>query len=129
MMALLESNLGTENTDWFCAAEALINCIFNLKDKRSHEYAKLFLESLTRSLYSGSDSQNGNVKLNQGVSEIKYAQIFYVAGHTAIKMLKYFECLENELKKGVQKEARANEQRRSLDGQGNESPSKEDDLA
>ena len=43
IMALLENNLGTESTDWFCAAEALINCIFNLKDKKSREYAKLFL--------------------------------------------------------------------------------------
>lgn len=50
-----------------------------------------------------------------------------MAGHTAIKMLSYFECLELELKKGVQKAARANEQQRR--SQGNESPSKEDDLA
>jgi hypothetical protein len=63
MMALLENNLGTENTDWFCAAEALINCIFNLKDKRSKEYAKLFLESLTRSMYS-SGSSDGDIQLN-----------------------------------------------------------------
>ena len=97
MMELLEKNLGSEDTDWFCAAEALINCIFNLKDKRSHQFAKIFLESLTKSLYF----YEGKIQVKRDISEFKWAQIFYVAGHIAVKMLVYFETLEQELKKGV----------------------------
>ena len=37
--------------------------------------------------------------LRTDITQIHYAQLFFVVGHTAIKMLTYIEQIDNELKK------------------------------
>lgn len=37
--------------------------------------------------------------LRTDITDMHYAQLFFVVGHTAIKMLTYVEQMENELKK------------------------------
>ena len=51
MISALHNKFGSSDREWFCAAEAITNTIFNLKSKHSHEYAKVFIELLVRRLY------------------------------------------------------------------------------
>ena len=51
MIKILVEKFGCSDLEWFCAAETIVNTIFNLKSKNSHEYAKLFIEQLVRRLY------------------------------------------------------------------------------
>lgn len=37
--------------------------------------------------------------LRRDINDFHYAQLFFVAGHVAIKMLTYIEQIDNELKK------------------------------
>ena len=37
--------------EWFCAAETILNALFNIRSRNSHEYAKMFVEQLVRKLY------------------------------------------------------------------------------
>ena len=37
--------------------------------------------------------------LRTDITDMHYAQLFFVVGHTAIKMLSYIEQLDNEMKK------------------------------
>ena len=51
MISVINSKFGTVDSEWFCAAEAILNAMFNIKSRNSHEYAKLFIEQLVRKLY------------------------------------------------------------------------------
>jgi len=51
MMTSLMKQFGTKDFEWFCASEAILNTIFNLKSVDSHEYAKIFIENIGRKLY------------------------------------------------------------------------------
>ena len=51
MISVLNSKFGTPDSEWFCAAETILNTLFNIKSRNSHEYAKLFIEQLVRKLY------------------------------------------------------------------------------
>jgi len=44
MISVINSKFGTQDLEWFCAAEAIMNCLFNIKSRNSHEYAKLLIE-------------------------------------------------------------------------------------
>ena len=51
MMQCLNDQFGTQDLEWFCAAESVLNIIFNIKSKSSHEYAKTFIEMLVKKMY------------------------------------------------------------------------------
>jgi hypothetical protein len=51
MISVLNNKFGTQDSEWFCAAETILNTLFNIKSRNSHEYAKLFIEQLVRKLY------------------------------------------------------------------------------
>ena len=51
MTKVLGNTFGTNDFEWFCAAETVLNLLFNIKSRMSHEYAKLFLENLVSQLY------------------------------------------------------------------------------
>ena len=46
-------------------------------------------------------NQEGDIgnPLRTDITDMHYAQLFFVVGHTAIKMLSYIEQMENDLKK------------------------------
>lgn len=51
MISVLNNKFGTQDSEWFCAAETILNTLFNIKSRNSHEYSKLFIEQLVRKLY------------------------------------------------------------------------------
>ena len=100
----MECQHGTEDSEWFCAAEALINCIFSIKANFSHDFAFNFLSNI-------SGTKGGQKFINQ--TEIQYAQLFFVVGQIAIKMLIFVEKVENSLKMAVTDSIKHNEQGQS----------------
>jgi len=44
MITVITNKFGTNDLEWFCAAESILNCLFNIKSRNSHEYAKLVIE-------------------------------------------------------------------------------------
>ena len=105
--------------EWFCAAETILNVLFSIKERNSHEYAKLVIESLVRKLYSSSNERESNyhpesmadtdncitsaegLPMKANITELHYSQLFYVVGHVCIKMLTYIEQMETDLKNSV----------------------------
>ena len=55
MMKVIIKKFGTQDLEWFCAAETVLNFMFKVKSRHSHEYAKFIIESLVKKLYA---SQN-----------------------------------------------------------------------
>lgn len=51
MLNVIGKNFGTQDLEWFCAAEAVLNTLFNLKNRLSHEQSKLFLDMITRKFF------------------------------------------------------------------------------
>jgi hypothetical protein len=51
MISIINNKFGTQDLEWFCAAETILNTLFNIKSRNTQEYAKLFLEQLVRKLY------------------------------------------------------------------------------
>lgn len=43
MINVVGKNFGTQDLEWFCAAETVLNTLFNMKQRISHEHAKLFI--------------------------------------------------------------------------------------
>ena len=92
MFKVLVRCFGTRDLDWFCAIESVINSIFNLHSVNGPQYAKLTIEQLCQAMSdAGPDS----------ITEIHYAQIFFVVGHVSIKMLTFIENLNNEVEEIV----------------------------
>jgi hypothetical protein len=52
LLNVIISNFGTDDNEWFCAAETIINTLFNIKTRNSPEYAKHLIQTLAKSLYS-----------------------------------------------------------------------------
>ena len=44
MLSSVNERFGTTDLEWFCAAESILNILFAIKSRNSHEYAKLFIE-------------------------------------------------------------------------------------
>jgi len=88
MINVMIRTFGTGDMEWVEAAETLLNAVFNLKTKNSPEFAKLIIQRLTHQLV-----------LTQNKSDSQFTQLFFVVGHTAIKMLTFVEQMDNELKK------------------------------
>lgn len=117
LLNVVINTYGTDDTEWFCATETILNTLFNLKTRNSPEYAKTLIQNLTKKLYSDKKRSNNisldeeNKVMNDGgdfenfnndqecngnplrtdITDMHYAQLFFVVGHTAIKMLTYVE--------------------------------------
>lgn len=48
---VLSQTFGTSDFEWFCATETVLNMLFSIKSRISHQYAKLFIETLVSKLY------------------------------------------------------------------------------
>lgn len=44
IISVIINKFGTHDLEWFCASETILNTLFNIKSRNSHEYAKLFIE-------------------------------------------------------------------------------------
>ena len=70
------------------------------------------------------------VPMRSDISEIHYAQLFFAAGHIAIKMLTFVEQMEIDLKKSVKDSYDANKKNKKQNSDDDdEEKNKEDDLA
>ena len=101
MIDYLIDQFGTDDLEWFCAAESILNTIFNIKTKSSHDYAKMFIEKLVKKMHTPQDEEMNGTQLRTNLSELHYSQLFFSVGHVAIKMLTFIEQMENDLKKAV----------------------------
>ena len=52
LFGVIIQNFGTEDLEWFCAAETILNTLFNIKTRNSPEYAKYLIQQLTKKLYN-----------------------------------------------------------------------------
>lgn len=66
--------------------------------------------------------------LRTDITEMNFAQLFFVVGHVAIKMLAYVEMLESELKQALQNSFNKKKERDSAEGDDGKQQ-QEDDLA
>lgn len=74
MIHTLSRCFGVQDLEWFCAAESIINCMFNLHSRNNPQYAKLMIEQLLAKLRVAPDLRPSPPL------EIQYAQIFFVVG-------------------------------------------------
>lgn len=51
IILVLARNFGTDNTEWFCAAETTLNTLFNMRQRFSHEQAKMFIDLIQRKCF------------------------------------------------------------------------------
>lgn len=51
MISVISHHFGTTDLEWFCACEAVLNTLFNIKSRNSHEYAKLFIDQILRKMF------------------------------------------------------------------------------
>lgn len=121
LLQIVIKTFGTDDTEWFCGTETILNTLFNVKTRNSPEYARYIIQDLTKRLYSdvpipsAEESKADDVKienlessqasqamanedasammnpLRTDITDMHYAQLFFVVGHTAIKMLSYIE--------------------------------------
>ena len=52
MFGVVINSFGTDDLEWFCATETILNTLFNIRTRNSPEYAKFFIQSLTKRLYT-----------------------------------------------------------------------------
>jgi len=114
-LTVVVNNFGTDDTEWFCATETILNTLFNIKTRNQPEYAKSIIQQLAHKLYTDGmldeenktmDQEDSNAEnadcgstLRTDITDMHYAQLFFVVGHIAIKMLTYVEHIDSELKK------------------------------
>lgn len=51
MISVISHTFGTTDLEWFCACETVLNTLFNIKSRNSHEYAKLFIDQILRKMF------------------------------------------------------------------------------
>lgn len=52
MFQVVIKKFGTEDLEWFCATETILNILFNIKARNSPEYAKYFINQLVQRMYN-----------------------------------------------------------------------------
>lgn len=67
--------------------------------------------------------------LDENLTDVHYAQLFFVVGHTAIKMLTYVEQIESVMKQALQDSYKKGKKKRQSSGSGQEDDDGDDDLA
>ncbi len=136
------NTFGTDDMEWFCATEAILNTLFNVKTRNQPEYARTIIQQLTKKLYDqhsktthinldeeakaqDEDGMRSSTPLRNDINDMHYAQLFFVVGHIAIKMLTYVEHLDSELKKSGNNAAGAEIVQAAKKGKKNEEVSEE----
>lgn len=46
------NSFGTDDLEWFCATETILNTLFNIKTNNAPEYASQIIQQMTKRLYS-----------------------------------------------------------------------------
>ena len=57
MLNVVGKNFGSQDLEWFCACETVINCLFNMRQRVSHEQAKLFIDLIVRKCFRRRDEE------------------------------------------------------------------------
>ena len=143
MLNVIGKNFGTQDLEWFCATETVLNTLFNMRQRVSHEQAKLFIDLIVRKCFRRRDEDEIDqlraqpddmiaaiepMPLRNDLSDSHYSQLFFVVGHIAIKMLTYVEQLETDLKQAFTDSFNKKKKKRDSDDS-NEDKDQEDDLA
>lgn len=148
LINILTNSHGTNDTEWFCSAEQILNLIFSIKSDPEN-MTKIIILKCTAFLYEKKNNEsqkNLNLqvtpeKIPDGIFEgetiidkeqmineeeeksmefeMKLAQLLFVVGHVAIKYLIYIDNYENELKK-LKNEAETKYQANQKDNNNNE---------
>ncbi len=51
LLQVVIKTFGTDDTEWFCGTETILNTLFNVKTRNSPEYARYIIQDLTKRLY------------------------------------------------------------------------------
>ena len=55
MLNVAGKNFGTQDLEWFCATETVLNTLFGMKQRVSHEQAKLFIDLIVKKCFRRRD--------------------------------------------------------------------------
>lgn len=142
MISVISNTFGTSDLEWYCACETVLNVLFNIKSRNSHEYAKLFIDQILRKMFRQRSDEEVDLlrkrpesatkhlepmPLKGDIQDQHYSQLFFVIGHIAIKMLQYIDQCEAELKQSLQDSFKKRSERQKADSE--ENKNQEDDLA
>lgn len=58
LFSVVIHSFGTDDMEWFCVTETILNTLFNIKTRNSPEYAKYFIGQLIKKLYIDAPAQN-----------------------------------------------------------------------
>ena len=145
MLNVVGKNFGTQDLEWFCTAETVLNTLFNMRQRISHEQAKLFIDLIVRKCFRRRDEDEIDqlraqpedvlqsvepMPLRNDLMDSHYSQLFFVVGHIAIKMLQYVEQLEADLKQAFTDSFnRKKKNKRDSDDSNEDGKEQEDDMA
>ena len=145
MLNVIGKNFGSQDLEWFCAAETVLNTLFNMRQRVSHEQAKLFIDLIVRKCFRRRDEDEIDqlraqpddiisaiepMPIRNDLNDSHYSQLFFVVGHIAIKMLTYVEQLEMDLKQAFTDSFnKKKKKKRDSDDSQDEKKEEEDDLA
>ena len=106
MLSVIGKNYGTQDVEWFCACETVLNTLFNMKQRVCQEQAKLFIDLIVNKSFRRREEDEINqireqpedmiadvepMPLRSDLQDSHFAQLFFVVGHISIKMLTYVE--------------------------------------
>ncbi len=75
LLQVVIKTFGTDDTEWFCGTETILNTLFNVKTRNSPEYARYIIQDLTKKLYSDKPSSNNNEEMKASQDDIKLEMI------------------------------------------------------
>lgn len=104
LMFLLITFQGTKDTEYFSAAEQIINMIFALKKNDADSFSQYLIKKMTGFLFDSKELEN---KIDEELPlsvisnnfEDSLAQLIFIIGHVAIKFLVFLDNHESELKR------------------------------
>ena len=104
LMFLLITFQGTKDTEYFSAAEQIINMIFALKKNDADNFSQYLIKKMTGFLFDPKEVENKieeelPLSIISNNFEDSLAQLIFVIGHVAIKFLVFLDNYESELKR------------------------------
>ena len=72
MLAHITRTFGTEDSEWYCAAQAILNTLFGLKSRVAHEQAKAFIDSIMKNFcHPGNEEPEGLIEEEERPLELR----------------------------------------------------------
>lgn len=71
MISVVSNTFGTSDLEWFCACETVLNTLFAIKSRNSHEYAKLFIDQILRKMFRQRSDEEVDALRKRKAGELK----------------------------------------------------------